>query len=153
MVIQMRSNYSLRTVMVLLVLALLCGVVHAAGIGIVAETHETSGAGAPVCTAPCECISETAAIAKWGTTGYDKCSKTVCGQSADAMVQYYCFYQVGGAAPAATMAPAQVAAPAAAAPAAAAPAAGVTQKSPVNAATILAAIGAALLAAAGMRRR
>jgi hypothetical protein len=145
----MRKNCSFWIVLILLMLALLCGAVTAAGVGIIAETHETSGVAAPVCTAPCECMSETAAIARWGSNGYEMCSKTVCGQSADAMVQYHCIHQVGGTASVATKAPAQ--APAAAAPAA--PAAGVTQKSPVHAATILAAIGAALLVAAGTRKK
>lgn len=122
--------------MVLGMVVLMCGVVPAAGVGIIAETHETSGVNAPACTAPCECISITDAMNRWGADGYDYCSKTVCGQSADAMTQYYCLHQAGSS----------VAAPAA-------PAAGVTQKSPVNAATILAATGIALLAVAAMRKK
>jgi len=136
--------------------AVTCGTVSAAGMGIIAETHVTSGVDAPVCTAPCQCLAESTAIAQWGVNGYEMCSKTICGQSADAMVQYHCIHQGGssavapGATPAATQAMAQ--APASAA-IPAAPAAGVTQKSPVNSATILAAIGVAFLAAAGMRRK
>ena len=148
----MKKKGSVRIVLILLMLALLCGAVTAVGVGIVAETHVTSGAEAPACPVGCECISETAAIAKWGTTGYESCSKTVCGQTADAMVQYYCFHAIGGAAPAAAAAPAQPAAPAGAA-APAAPAAAATQKTPVGAATVLAAIGTALLAAVAMRRK
>ncbi len=126
-----------RILLILGMTAVLCGVVSAA-MGIVAETHETSGVTEPACTAPCECISLTEAMHRWGTDGYDYCSKTVCGQSADAMTQYYCLHQSGSSA-----APAQ-------APGAAA---GVTQKSPANAATILAAIGISLLAVVAMRRK
>ena len=91
-------------------------------------------------------MSESAAIAQWGVNGYEMCSKTVCGQSADAMVQYYCIHQVGSTASVATTAPTQVPVTSAATPAAPA-AAGVTQRTPVGIVTILAAIGAALLAA------
>ena len=129
----------------------MCGTVSAAGVGIIAETHETSGVSAPVCTAPCECISESAAIARWGVNGYEMCSKTVCGQSADAMVQYHCIHQMGGSVSVATTPPAQAPVTSAAIPATSA-AAGVTQ-SPVGIASILAAIGVALLAVAGMRRK
>ena len=122
-------------------LAAMCSMVNAAAMGIVAETHETSGVSEPVCTAPCECISLTDAMHRWGADGYDYCSKTVCGQSADAMVQYYCLHQSGSS----VAAPAQAQTPGAAT--------GVTQKSPVNAVTVLAAIGISLLAAAAMRRK
>jgi len=133
-------------------LAVMCGTVSAAGMGIIAETHETSGVSAPVCSAPCECMSLTQAMQRWGADGYDYCSKTVCGQSANADVQYYCLHQIASPASVTTKAPAQASAPAAAAPAAPA-AAGIQTKSPVGIATIIAAIGAALLAAAGMRRK
>jgi len=76
-------------------LAAVCGTASAA-MGIVAETHDTSSGSTPVCTAPCECISEADAATRWGAEGYDRCSKTICGQSANAMVQYYCFHQIGG---------------------------------------------------------
>jgi hypothetical protein len=135
---------------IILMTAALCGNAGAVTIG--AEPHVTSGALAPACTAPCECISLTQAMQRWGADGYDYCSKTVCGQSADAMTQYYCLHQSASSAPAATTAPAQVPVQSTAVPAAP-PAAGVTQKSPVHAATVLAAIGAALLAAAVMRRK
>ena len=69
------------------------------------------------------------------------------------MVQYHCIHQVASpAAPVVTSAPAQVPVQSAAVPAAP-PAAGITQKSPVGIATVLAAIGAVLLIAAGMRRK
>jgi len=79
-----------RVLLILGMIAAMCGAVSAEGMGIVAETHETSGMDAPVCTAPCQCMAETAAIAQWGVNGYEMCSKTICGQSADAMVQYHC---------------------------------------------------------------
>jgi hypothetical protein len=128
-----------RILFILGMIAVICGTVSAEGMGIIAETHETSGVSAPSCSAPCECLSLTQAMQRWGTDGYDYCSKTVCGQSANADVQYYCLHQAGSS----VAAPAQ-------GPGAAA---GVTQKSPVNAATILAAIGITLLAAAAIRRK
>jgi len=141
-----------KIVLILGMVAVLCSTVSAAGMGIVAETHETSGVNAPVCSAPCECISLTEAMQRWGADGYDYCGKTVCGQSADAMVQYYCLHQTASSAPAATLAQATVQVPAAAAPAA--PAAAVpTQKSPVSPAAILAALGISVLAAAMLRRK
>jgi hypothetical protein len=144
----MKWNRVVRIVVVLGMVAVMCSTVSAAGMGIIAETHETSGVEAPVCSAPCECISITEAMHRWGDNGYDYCSKTVCGQSADAMVQYYCMHQIASSAPAATLAQT----PASAAPAASA-AAAPTQKSPVSPATVLAALGISLLAASGMRRK
>jgi hypothetical protein len=138
---------------VLMVLSAMCGAVSAEGMGIIAETHVTSGIDAPVCAAPCQCMAESNAIAQWGVNGYEMCSKTICGQSADAMVQYHCIHQSASpVAPAATSAPAQVPVQSAAVPAAP-PAAGVTQKSPVGIATVITALGAALLAAAVVRRK
>jgi hypothetical protein len=139
-----------RILLILGMIAVICGTVSAEGMGIIAETHETSGANAPVCTAPCQCMAETAAIAQWGVNGYEMCSKTICGQSTDASVQYHCIHQV--AAPVATSAPAQVPVQSAAVTAAL-PAAGVTQKSPVGIASVIAAIGVVLLITAGMRRK
>jgi hypothetical protein len=147
----MTRNQYVRIVLILGMVAVMCGTVSAAT-GIVAETHVTSGVEAPVCTAPCECISESAAIARWGVNGYEMCSKTICGQSADAGVQYHCIHQVGSAASAATNTPAQAPVLSAAIPAAPA-AAGVTQKSPVGIAPLLAAIGTAGLATTAMRRK
>jgi len=141
-----------RILLILAMTAVICATVSAA-MGIGAEPHETSGVDAPVCTAPCQCMAETAAIAQWGVNGYEMCSKTICGQSADAMVQYHCIHQLASvAAPAVTSVPAQVPVQSAAVPAAP-PAAAVTQKSPVGIATVLAAMGAALLAAAAMRKK
>ena len=136
MVIKMIQLY-VRILLILGMVAAICGTASAVSIG--AEPHETSGVNAPVCSAPCECISLTQAMQRWGADGYDYCSKTVCGQSADAMVQYYCLHQSGSS----------LAAPAQASGAAA----GVTQKSPANPATILAAIGISLLTATAMRRK
>jgi len=143
----------IRIVLILGMVAVLCSAPGAAvaSMGIVAETHETSGVDAPVCTAPCECMSESAATQRWGVNGYELCSKTICGQSADAMVQYHCIHQVASPASVATNAPAQVPVASAVLPAAPA-AAGVTQKSPVGVATLFAAIGTAVLAA-GVRRK
>jgi hypothetical protein len=141
-----------RILLILGMIAVMCGTVNAA-MGIIAETHETSGVDAPVCTAPCQCMAETAAIAQWGVTGYEMCSKTICGQSADASVQYHCIHQVASpAAPVATSAPVQVPVQSAAVTAVP-PAAGTTQKSPVGIATVIAAIGVVLLAGAGLRRK
>ena len=84
-----------KILLILGMLATMCGTVSAA-MGIIAETHDTSSGSTPVCTAPCECISEADAASRWGPEGYDRCSKTICGQSANAMVQYYCFHQIGG---------------------------------------------------------
>jgi len=146
----MMWNRYVRIVIVLGMVAVMCGTVSAA-VGIGAETHVTSGVEAPACTAPCECMAESTAVAQWGVNGYEMCSKTICGQSADAMVQYHCIHQAASPASVATNAPTQVPVASAAIPAA--PAAGVTQKSPVGVATILAAIGAVLLVATGMRRK
>lgn len=140
-----------KILLILGMIAVMSGMVSAE-MGIIAETHVTSGVEAPVCTAPCECISESAAIARWGVNGYEMCSKTICGQSADAGVQYHCIHQVGSTASAATNTLAQAPVQSAAIPAAPA-AAGVTQKSPVGIATLLAAIGTVVLAAAAMRRK
>ncbi|MGB9175129.1 MAG: hypothetical protein WCB46_00135 [Methanoregula sp.] len=147
----MMWNRYIRIMVILGMIAVMCSTVSAA-VGIGAETHETSGAEAPVCTAPCECMSESVAIARWGVNGYEMCSKTVCGQSADAMVQYHCIHQVGSTASVATTAPAQMPVQSAVIPAAPAEAS-VTQKSPAGIATLIAAIGTALLAVVGMRRK
>jgi hypothetical protein len=148
----MAGNRYVGIILILGMVAIGCGTVGAAGMGIIAETHVTSGADAPVCTAPCECMAESAAIAQWGVNGYEMCSKTVCGQSADAMVQYHCIHQVGSTVSAATTAAVQVPVSSAAIPTAPA-AAATTQKSPSGIVTLLSAIGAALLAAPGMRRK
>jgi hypothetical protein len=148
----MMWNWYIRIAIILGMVAVMCGAVSADSVGIIAETHETSGAVSPVCTAPCECVSESAAIARWGVNGYEMCSKTICGQSADAMVQYYCIHQVGSTASVATTAPAQAPVQSAAIPAASV-AAEVTQKSPVEIGILFAAIGTALLAVVGKRRK
>jgi hypothetical protein len=128
-----------RILLILGMTAMMCSTVSAVSIG--AEPHVTSGVDAPACSAPCECLSLTQAMQRWGTDGYDYCSKTVCGQSANADVQYYCLHQsASSAAP-----PAQAQVPGTAA--------GVTQKSPVNAVTVFAAIGISLLVAAAIRRK
>ena len=139
--------------LILGMIAVMCGTVSAA-MGIGAENENPSaGSQYPACPAPCQCMAETAAIAQWGVNGYEMCSKTICGQSADAMVQYHCISPAAStAAPAVTSAPAQVPVQSAAVPVVS-PTAGVTQKSPAGIAIVMAAIGAALLAARAMRRK
>lgn len=132
-----------RILFILGMIAVMCGTVSAEGMGIIAETRETSGVNAPACSAPCECLSLTQAMQRWGADGYDYCSKTVCGQSANADVQYYCLHQTGSSA----AAPVSGQAPGGAVPAAAG------QKSPAGIATVIAAIGGVLLAGAGLRRK
>jgi hypothetical protein len=148
----MNWNKYVRIVVILGMVVVMCGTVNAAGMGIGAETHETSGVSAPACAAPCECMSDTTAIAKWGLNGYDQCSKTVCGQSANANVQYYCFHQVGSPVPVTTNALVQAPVSSTAIPSAPI-AAGVTQKSPVALASVFAAVYAALLVSAMVRRK
>lgn len=141
----MKANQYFRFVVFIGMITAVCGMAGAAGMGIVAEPHETSGADAPVCNAPCECMSLTQAMERWGTDGYDYCTKTVCGQSADAMVQYYCLHQKGASA--AQTVQAQV--PAAGAPVAASG----TQKSSVGLFTIVTSTGLLLLSAGHLRRK
>lgn len=174
-------NRYVRIVVILGMVVVMCGTATAA-VGIGVQTQATSFGEYPVCTAPCECISESTAAIRWGAEGYEKCSKSICGQDAGGNVQYYCIHQVGGTVAASTTATTAAAATAAAAPAgtpaamaavqetmvnstvttAAVPATpsstwpppgAVPQKTPVHSATILAAIGAALLAVQGMRRK
>jgi hypothetical protein len=216
----MMRNRIVRIGILLGMIAFMCGTVSAS-LGIIAETRETSAGAPPDCTAPCECIAESTAAMRWGADGYERCSKTICGQSATATVQYYCFRQSegmvsvsgtcpdpceclvtsaaaakwgpegyvqcgtmqcgrdetsGGVVPRAcyrqsgstVMSPTATTAsmealqeamkiPGTAAAGASVPAspaaAGIPTKSPVGPATILAAIGTAVLAAAGMRRK
>jgi len=91
----MTMNRFIRIVLILGMLAVMCGTVSAAmGIG---ATNENPGVGSPnACTAPCECISMNEAAQRWGAEGYETCSKSICGQSANAMTQYYCIHQIGG---------------------------------------------------------
>jgi hypothetical protein len=85
-----------RIVVIIGMLAVMCGTVSAA-MGIGAENpNPSAGASYPVCTAPCECISMNEAAQRWGAEGYETCSKSVCGESANAMTQYYCIHQIGG---------------------------------------------------------
>ena len=92
----MTMNRSIRIVIIIGMIAVMCGTVSAA-MGIGAENpNPSSGAAYPACTAPCECISMNEAAQRWGAEGYETCSKSVCGQSANAMTQYYCIHQIGG---------------------------------------------------------
>jgi hypothetical protein len=89
-------NRYVRILVILGMIALMCGTVSAS-IGIIAETQQTAAGDAPPpCTAPCECIAESTAAMRWGADGYERCSKTICGQSSTATVQYYCFRQSAG---------------------------------------------------------
>ncbi len=87
----------------------------AAAMSVIAETKAVSDAGYPACTAPCICISESEAADRWGAEGYEMCSKTICGQTADAMIQFYCIHQIGAVA--VTVAASPVATPAVTTPA------------------------------------
>jgi hypothetical protein len=88
-----------KKVMILLIvgmIAAICGTAGAVSIG--AENPNPSAGGEYyVCTGACECISENEAAARWGPEGYERCNKNVCGQSANAMIQYYCIHPIGGA--------------------------------------------------------
>jgi hypothetical protein len=176
----MMGNRYIRIIIILGMVAVVCGTVNAVAVGVVANTQAMSVGAYPVCTAPCECISESTAAIRWGAAGYERCDKTICGQDARGDVQYYCIHKIGSTVSAATAvstvtvsaattavtttAPVTVSqetvnAPvtSAAVPATPSPAlletGAVTRKSPVGIATILAAIGAALLAASGMPRK
>ena len=173
----------IRVLVILGMVAVMCGTVSAV-MGVAAETQATSAGGYPVCTAPCECISESTAAIRWGAAGYERCDKTLCGQDARGDVQYYCFHKTGSTvsgttavssvrvatattavttaavittAPTASQETVQVpvtSAAVTATPSSAWPETGaVTRKSPVGIGIILAAIGSALLAASGMRRK
>lgn len=87
-------NRYVRILVIFGMVAVMCGTGSAAtGIGV--ETQAMAVGDYPACTAPCECMAESTAALRWGAAGYEMCSKTLCGQSADAMVQYYCIHQVG----------------------------------------------------------
>ncbi len=53
----------------------------------------TTTTAASVCTAPCECMAQSSATAKWGANGYTQCSKTICsrGPVNGVITPYYCF--------------------------------------------------------------
>ena len=160
----MMGNRYIWIAVILLMAAVMCGTVGAAT-GIVVQTQARSVGDYPVCTEPCECISENLAGIRWGAQGYEKCSKTICGQDADGTIQYYCIHKIGSTVPETTatatvrVATATTTAPvtSAAVPATPFPAlletGAVTRKTPVGTATILAAAGIALLAAFGTRRK
>ncbi|OPX61943.1 MULTISPECIES: hypothetical protein [unclassified Methanoregula] len=98
----MIRNQYVRIVLFIGMIAVMCGIAGAAtSIGAENE-HPSAGGQYYTCSAPCECISENEAAARWGPEGYDRCNKNVCGQSANAMIQYYCLHPIGGSASAAT---------------------------------------------------
>lgn len=84
-----------RIIIILCMVAVMCGTGSAA-VGIIAETQTISAGQPPACTAPCECLSENEAALRWGVEGYERCSKSICGQSANANIPYYCMHQIGG---------------------------------------------------------
>lgn len=170
----------IRILVVLGMVAVMCGTVGAA-VKLGVETQARSVGEYPVCTAPCECITESTAAMRWGAQGYEKCSKTICGQDAGGDIQYYCIHQAGSAVsvsksiPAGTPVTATAAlvttpatetmaqettvnAPVTAAaipatPSSTWPAAdAVPKKTPVSVVTVLAALGATLIAGAGLKR-
>jgi hypothetical protein len=100
----------IRLLLILGMFAAVCGTVSAA-MGIIAETQTQDVGAPPICTAPCECISENEAAQRWGAEGYDRCSKTICGQSANGNVPYYCLHQIGGSTTAAASSTATCQAP------------------------------------------
>ena len=89
-------QHDIRILLILGMLAAMCGPASAA-VGITAETQTIEVGVPPVCTAPCECISENEAAQRWGVEGYERCSKTICGETADGNIQYYCIHQKGTA--------------------------------------------------------
>lgn len=172
----MKRDAYCRIAIIIGMVAVMCGTVSA-GVGISVQTQATSVGEYPVCTAPCECISESTAAMRWGAEGYEKCSKTICGQDNGGNVQYYCIHQVGGTVAASataiatgTMTPKASAAATAAVqdtmvqapgtslalpgtPSSTWPAAdAVPQKTPAGIFTLFAATGVALLVSRGMRR-
>jgi hypothetical protein len=93
---------------IFLALLLVCGAASAAGIAANPAMNPaitvnpgnyvlvTTTTAAPVCQAPCECLSAGAAQEKWGANGYTQCSQTPCGRAATAtaVIPYYCFKPV-----------------------------------------------------------
>lgn len=173
-------NRIVRIVIILGMVAVMCVAVDAEvkpGV----ETQAGSVGEYPVCTAPCECITERTAAMRWGAQGYEKCSKTICGQDAGGDIQYYCIHQAGSAVsvsksvPSVTLAPMTTASAATtitvtmvqettvnalgtsrepATPGSTWPAAhAVPQKTPLALTTVLAAVCVALLAVDRMRRK
>ncbi|MGB9175128.1 MAG: hypothetical protein WCB46_00130 [Methanoregula sp.] len=173
----MMWNRYIRIMVILGMVAVMCGAVSAAT-GIVAQTQAMSVGAYPACTEPCECITENNAAIRWGAEGYEKCSKSICGQDANGNIQYYCIHKIGSTVSASTavstvtgattavatpvpeaVSQETVNAPVTSAAITATPSStrqatvAITLKTPVEIATILGAIGAALLAAAGTRRK
>ena len=85
----------------LIALLLLCSGAGAAGLAVnpaatrlpVEYAPLLTTTAVPACTAPCECLSQSAAQDKWGANGYTSCSRTPCGRAATAaaVIPYYCF--------------------------------------------------------------
>lgn len=90
---------------VFLILGLMAGMCCAPAAGAVtgplmpADAAVVTTTAPPLCPAPCECMAEGSAAAKWGADGYTQCSRTVCGRAATAtaVIPYYCFRPVATA--------------------------------------------------------
>ena len=85
--------------MILGLVAVVCGAAGAVAVpllGAYIPAVTTTTTAAPVCTAPCECMAQSGAAAKWGENGYTQCSKTVCGRAVmnNVVVPFYCFKPV-----------------------------------------------------------
>lgn len=77
-------------------IAVVCGAAGAVAVpllGAVIPATTTPATAVPVCQAPCECMSEGSAQARWGVNAYVQCSRTACGhaQTTTALINYYCF--------------------------------------------------------------
>lgn len=67
---------------------------------VAATTTATTAAETTVaCTAPCQCLLRTDAVATWGEAGFTQCSKTPCGYAATAAARIakYCYKPVATA--------------------------------------------------------
>src|SRR5512147_1684138 len=90
------TQYQYLRIIAIFLVAVMISAGGAAAMSVIAETQTISNEEHPVCTAPCECISEHEAATRWGAEGYEMCSKSICGQTADAMLQFYCIHQKRG---------------------------------------------------------
>jgi hypothetical protein len=96
------------TLCVFLLLLLLCCPVQSATVSpqvavtvnpdlvVVKTIVTTTTTPAATCQAPCECMAQASAEAKWGANGYIQCSQTPCGRApiTTAVIPYYCFQPV-----------------------------------------------------------
>jgi hypothetical protein len=87
-----------RILVILGFFTVICGTAGAAfapllGAYMPAATTTTTAPAPAVCQAPCECMSEGSAQARWGANAYVQCSRTTCGHAPTptALINYYCF--------------------------------------------------------------